>query len=439
MTIYLRRNNAGAFPKLRKVAKLIKVRDRLYGLKLQEIRRIRRLKRRILMVSFLLTNPSVGTTVDEVEALARLLISYIFEYIEIRLYYPDPPIDHIVHANLNIEFFEAHPSLSWRMLRFDAIHLRRLFQGLRIPVGYITLVNHSRIRSEELFIFSLYRLAKAPTLEDASTIFGFENTQLSRAFQWFIHHIITNFEYLLNDSIIQWIDLFPVFAERIEEKMNSLGVHFNGEQRNGIACFIDATFLKTCRPSGPYNVQRSFFSRYRKCTGIKIQAITFPNGIIGEAWGPASGRRNDRFLLRNSMVNERLAETQDGRPAQYLCYGDGLYLVLSHLRRRHIGPHLSAQQTLQNRTMSKLRIAIEWCFQKLKRLWKFIVTPDNNKLRGRGLASVSDVLKVAIILTNCHTCLYGSLTNFYFNMEAPTLEEYLNNQLHEDDDEEEDE
>jgi hypothetical protein len=31
---------------------------------------------------------------------------------------------------------------------------------------------------------------------------------------------------------------------------------------------------------------------------------------------------------------------------------------------------------------------------------------------------------VAIVLSNCHTCLYGSQASMYFNCESPDLEDY---------------
>ena len=34
---------------------------------------------------------------------------------------------------------------------------------------------------------------------------------------------------------------------------------------------------------------------------------------------------------------------------------------------------------------------------------------------------------VATILTNCHTCLYGSLTSTFFRVDPPSLEMYLSN------------
>jgi hypothetical protein len=62
----------------------------------------------------------------------------------------------------------------------------------------------------------------------------------------------------------------------------------------------------------------------------------------------------------------------------------------------------------------------------MKSLWKILRSMDNTKICERGDASIANIVNVTIILTNCHTCLYGGLTNDYFDMEAPDLETYLN-------------
>ena len=36
---------------------------------------------------------------------------------------------------------------------------------------------------------------------------------------------------------------------------------------------------------------------------------------------------------------------------------------------------------------------------------------------------------VANILTNCHTCLYGSQSSLYFNLAPPVLEDYLEGRI----------
>jgi hypothetical protein len=41
------------------------------------------------------------------------------------------------------------------------------------------------------------------------------------------------------------------------------------------------------------------------------------------------------------------------------------------------------------------------------------------------LQPVEKYYTVAVLLTNCHTCIYGSETSSFFNLQPPALLEYL--------------
>ena len=54
---------------------------------------------------------------------------------------------------------------------------------------------------------------------------------------------------------------------------------------------------------------------------------------------------------------------------------------------------------------------MEWGFGKISQLFAYLDFKKNLKL----------------LLINCHTCLYGSVTSSFFNVEPPSLEVYLSN------------
>lgn len=72
--------------------------------------------------------------------------------------------------------------------------------------------------------------------------------------------------------------------------------------------------------------------------------------------------------------------------------------------------------------MCLVKQAVEWRFHKILRLFVLIRYKKNVKLF---LQDVETLLNTSVILTNCHTRLYGSVTAQYFNIPAITLEEYL--------------
>lgn len=147
-----------------------------------------------------------------------------------------------------------------------------------------------------------------------------------------------------------------------------------------------------------------------------------PNGMLIDAWGPASGRRHDAYLLRVSEFNPRLAAVQDPDGPQMKVYGDAAYPLLSHVRRGFKGSNLTDAQRAFNQANSKMRISIEWGFGKVVQLFPFCDFRKNQKLF---LQPIGKYYINACILTNAHTCLRGSQTGCYFDMEPPTLEEYF--------------
>ena len=72
--------------------------------------------------------------------------------------------------------------------------------------------------------------------------------------------------------------------------------------------------------------------------------------------------------------------------------------------------------------MSTIRESVEWGFNKIVQLFGYLDFKKNLKI---GMQPVGKYYKVAAILTNCHTCLYGSQTSTFFNCPPPLLEEYI--------------
>jgi hypothetical protein len=78
-----------------------------------------------------------------------------------------------------------------------------------------------------------------------------------------------------------------------------------------------------------------------------------------------------------------------------------------------------------NTPMSQVRESVEWGFGKIIQNFAFLDFKKNLKIL---MQPVAKYYLVATILTNCHTCLYGSLTGSYFELDPPDLETYFSNQ-----------
>ena len=143
-----------------------------------------------------------------------------------------------------------------------------------------------------------------------------------------------------------------------------------------------------------------------------------PNGIIAHLFGPIEGRRHDAFMLGESNLLPLLARDP------YVVYGDPAYGITRHIISLFRGAHLTGPQQLFNAEMSKCRTCVEWGFGKLLQYFTYLDFQKNLKVL---LQPVAKYYLVGALLINCHTCMYGSLTGTYFDLEAPSLETYLSN------------
>ena len=189
---------------------------------------------------------------------------------------------------------------------------------------------------------------------------------------------------------------------------------------NNIWGFIDGTCRPNCRPT--FN-QRLLYSGHKRVHGLKFQIISTPNGLIANLFGPVEGRKHDAGMLRMSGLLEQLERYMTGNHGEiYALYGDPAYPLRSHLMTPFQGAALTEEEKVFNKKMSSVRTTVEWAFGKVISLFAFLDYKKNIKLY---LQPVGKYYIVGALLTNCHTCLYGSEINDFFAIDPPSLEHYL--------------
>ncbi|KAL3184052.1 hypothetical protein MRX96_006164 [Rhipicephalus microplus] len=72
--------------------------------------------------------------------------------------------------------------------------------------------------------------------------------------------------------------------------------------------------------------------------------------------------------------------------------------------------------------MSAVRQSVEWGFGKLIAEFAFVDLKKNQEIL---LQAVPRMYRVAVILTNCHACMYGSQVSTYFGVQPPCLQDHL--------------
>ena len=187
--------------------------------------------------------------------------------------------------------------------------------------------------------------------------------------------------------------------------------------------FIDGTVREISRPG---EHQLVLHNGHKRVHALTFQSVAIPNGLIANLYGPLEGRRHDAGMLKESgLLNilQREARTLRGEP---LClYGDPAYPVRPQL----MGPYRDAdvlvvtpEMRAFNTGMSEVRVSVEWLFRDIAEYFKFIDYKKNLKL---GMSAVAKQYIVSALFRNILTCLYGNTTSEFFQIEPPTLTEYL--------------
>ncbi|KAG8176731.1 hypothetical protein JTE90_003362 [Oedothorax gibbosus] len=181
----------------------------------------------------------------------------------------------------------------------------------------------------------------------------------------------------------------------------------------------DGTCRAICRPS--IN-QEDFYSGHKRMHCLKYLDILCPDGMIVCLVGTFRGRRHASGILIESHLYEDLKRMSTYRDKKCCIYGDSGFPLKEFLLTPFPNVNLDRNQILFNKHMSSVRQAVEWGFGKVINEFAFLDFKKNQKLMHQ---EVSKMYNTAVILTNCHTCLYGNQTADYFNVQPPSLSQYL--------------
>ena len=123
-------------------------------------------------------------------------------------------------------------------------------------------------------------------------------------------------------------------------------------------------------------------------------------------------------LLRD-LENYAFSPTQ-----QVMCiYGDPAYPLWVNLQAPFRNAILTPDMEAFNKSMSTVRVSVEWLFGDVVNYFKFLDFKKNLKIQ---LSQVAKMYIVSAILRNALTCLYKNTTSKFFELDPPTIQEYFN-------------
>ena len=141
-------------------------------------------------------------------------------------------------------------------------------------------------------------------------------SKLSAIIQTFslaLYHV--SMPYLLDLSI--WHQRMPYYSQLIKKK--------TGNVIDALWGFIDGMIRKTARP---IHNQRTVYTRFKKCHGIKFQSVLVSDGYIACLYGPVPAKTHDAKQLHQSNLMEQLRATMPDDNSNgliYSLYGDLAY------------------------------------------------------------------------------------------------------------------
>lgn len=160
--------------------------------------------------------------------------------------------------------------------------------------------------------------------------------------------------------------------------------------------------------------------KWTHCHGV--QGVFGPDGLFVHWFDKPLGRYPDKHFMAESKVNTVLSDLQQGQLRQYVLYTDKGYNFDTHVRCASHGPGpVTVVQEQNNAIMARPRVTDEWGFGKVYERCPLVNQKKFLKLQG---VDVAQIVRVAVLLTNFHTCMHQSNTGLFFHCAAPTLEQY---------------
>lgn len=124
--------------------------------------------------------------------------------------------------------------------------------------------------------------------------------------------------------------------------------------------FVDGTFHSIYRPGkdGYAGIlQQCFYSGDKKAHGFVFEMITYPDGIVGRAFGPLSGRHHDAYFAQRSNL---LGLLQNGALRNFKLFDEKAYVAFGDYGLHpFIGAAVGSIKGQFNKWASSFRISVE--------------------------------------------------------------------------------
>jgi hypothetical protein len=227
-----------------------------------------------------------------------------------------------------------------------------------------------------------------------------------------LRFLFENHAQRLLKGLEQHVPNFERWAEAIYNKSGAI---------EGCVGFVDGTVTRVARPTV---WQRLLYSGHKRDHGLKYLHFTSPDGLTYLLYGPDVAPTHDSTALYDSKYLDAMSAICDAQGKEYVWYADAAFALSRHCITGVRRSDQNATQEERDWTgrMNPDRTSVEWTIGKTSTTFAAITDKKQQKVL---LQAVGMQYFVCVLLTNCHTCLYGSLTSEWFDCPPPKLEDYL--------------
>jgi len=287
-----------------------------------------------------------------------------------------------------------------------------------------------------LMIAARLRLSAGSTLGNLGMLFECDPARVSEVVSKAGSMIVEGFGYRIEvANLSQFVNCFPHFqrqllAKFLEKKRALLGLAANAAVTVPgfmlrTAMHIDGMRQRVERPSGPFEVQKQCYTKYKDYAHNLVWTMVTGGGFILAAHEEL-GKHHDMFGVHLSNLDQTLEEIGLEHGQAYAVLGDNAFDVdsLNHIFGIPKEHQLASRgmTMVDSRALSSVRIAVEWTFGHLGEAFPFVGRRDKNTLF---LTSPAKMLRAAILLYNAVVCIRGSESTTYFRSRLPAVGDYL--------------
>lgn len=207
----------------------------------------------------------------------------------------NPDFDYTCYNKFDLnEMSDDDVVAEFRFMKNDIV---RLVRALNMP-NEITcyFYNDLKVDPLEALCVVLSRIAYPCRYFNMISRFGRAVPQLSMIFNQTIDFIDSNWGHLLQNMNQPWLTPgnLMLFANAI---------HMRGAALDNFWGFIDGTVRACCRPKV---AQRMLYNGHKRHHALKYRAVSTPNGLVANLYGPVESKRHDCALLAMSGLLQTL-------------------------------------------------------------------------------------------------------------------------------------